>query len=113
MSFSDFDVFYCTHKGNFKNQVDNLSDWKPIGKALANLYVMRLLNLSLEDVPDHSVLSRFRARLTAAKVRDNSLEQINQQISVLNISVTTCCHIDGSVSYIARSNRSLSCLMEW
>ncbi|MCH9638252.1 MAG: transposase [Betaproteobacteria bacterium] len=33
--------------------------------ANANLYVMRFRGLSLEhDVPDHSVLSRFRTRLT-------------------------------------------------
>ncbi|WP_293007532.1 transposase [Nitrosomonas sp.] len=35
--------------------------------ANANLHVMRFLGLSLEnDIPDHSVLSRFRARLTQA-----------------------------------------------
>lgn len=45
-----------------------LSDEAVEGMANANLYVMRFLGLSLEDdVPDHSVLSRFRTRLTAAR----------------------------------------------
>jgi len=77
-----------------------LSDEAVEDMANANLYVMRFLNLSLEDeVPDHSVLSRFRTRLTAAKAWDGLLEQVNQQISVLNVSVTTGCHIDASITH--------------
>ncbi|MBP6367724.1 MAG: hypothetical protein KBA82_01780 [Nitrosomonas sp.] len=38
--------------------------------------------MSLEDeVSDHSVLSRFRTRLTVVKVWDGLLEQINPQFS--------------------------------
>ena len=75
--------------------------------ANANLYVMRFLNLSLEDeIPDHSVLSRFRTRLTAAKAWDSLLEQINQQISVLNISVTAGCHIDASMTHSPRKPKT-------
>ena len=37
----------------------------------SNLHVMRFLGLNLEDdVPDHSVLPRFRTRLTAAHAWD-------------------------------------------
>ena len=44
-----------------------LSDESVEDMANANLHVMRFLGLSLEDdVPDHSVLSRFRTRLTQA-----------------------------------------------
>ena len=75
--------------------------------ANANLYVMRFLDLSLEDeVPDHSVLSRFRTRLTAAKAWDGLLEQINQQIGALNVSVTTGCHIDASITHSPRKPRT-------
>ncbi len=43
-----------------------LSDAGVENMANANLYVMRFLGLSLEDdVPDHSVLSRFRARFNS------------------------------------------------
>ncbi|MBX3639478.1 MAG: transposase [Nitrosomonas sp.] len=44
-----------------------LSDESVEDMANANLHVMRFLGLDLEDdVPDHSVLSCFRTRLTAA-----------------------------------------------
>mgnify|MGYP001393119552 FL=1 len=44
-----------------------LSDEAVEDMANSNLHVMRFLGLSLEDdVPDHSVLSRFRTRLTIA-----------------------------------------------
>lgn len=54
----------------------------------SNLHVMRFLGLSLEDdVPDHSVLSRFRTRLTVAAAWDGLLAQINRQIQAHNIAV--------------------------
>lgn len=84
-----------------------LSDEAVEDMANANLYVMRFLNLSLEDeVPDHSVLSRFRTRLTAAKAWDSLLDQINQQISTLNVSVTTGSHIDASITHSPRKPRT-------
>lgn len=84
-----------------------LSDEAVEDMANANLYVMRFLNLSLEDeVPDHSVLSRFRTRLTTAKAWDGLLEQINQQISTLNVSVTTGCHIDASITHSPRKPKT-------
>ena len=44
-----------------------LSDESVEDMANANLHVMRFWGLSLEDdVPDHSVLSSFRTRLTQA-----------------------------------------------
>ncbi len=50
----------------------DLSDEAVEDMANANLYVMRFLGLSLEDdIPDHSVLSLFRTRLTAAQAWDN------------------------------------------
>jgi len=84
-----------------------LSDEAVEDMANANLYVMRFLNLSLEDdVPDHSVLSRFRTRLTTAKAWDNLLEQINRQILALNVTVTTGCHIDASITHSPRRPKS-------
>ncbi|MCC8995683.1 MAG: transposase [Nitrosomonas sp.] len=60
--------------------------------ANSNLHVMRFLGLSLEDdVPDHSVLSRFRIRLTAAKVWDGLLAEINRQIQAYDITVKQGC----------------------
>ncbi|MBA3756016.1 MAG: transposase [Nitrosomonas sp.] len=48
-----------------------LSDEAVEDMANASLHVMRFLGLNLEDdVSNHSVLSRFRTRLTAAHARD-------------------------------------------
>ena len=84
-----------------------LSDEAVEDMANANLYVMRFLDLSLEDdVPDHSVLSRFRTRLTAARAWDDLLEQINQQIHALNVTVTTGSHIDASITHSPRKPKT-------
>ncbi len=151
MSFSDYYVTHRTRKGNFLNQIDQLIDWAPIEKTIAqhyapasdvtgrpaypglllfkmllvgiwngglsdesvedmanaNLHVMRFLGLDLEDdVPDHSVLSRFRTRLTAAQAWDDLLEQINQQIQALNVTVKTGCHIDASITHSPRKPKN-------
>lgn len=56
------------------------------GLANSNLHVMRFLGLTLEDdMPDYSVLSRFRMRLTAVGAWDSLLEQMNRQIQLHNI----------------------------
>jgi len=59
---------------------------------------MRFLGLSLEDdVPDHSVLSRFRTRLTVASAWTGLLNQVNRSLVISNTRsgvVTTAanCH---------------------
>ncbi|TXI25438.1 MAG: IS5 family transposase [Nitrosomonas sp.] len=75
--------------------------------ANSNLHVMRFLGLSLEDdVPDHSVLSRFRTCLTVARAWDGLLEKINQQIQMLNVTVATGCHIDASITHSPRKPKT-------
>ncbi len=84
-----------------------LSDEAVEDMANANLYVMRFLGLSLEDdVPDHSVLSRFRTRLTATQAWDDLLAQINQQIHAFNVTVTTGCHVDASITHSPRKPKT-------
>ena len=84
-----------------------LSDESVEDMANSNLYVMRFLGLDLEDdVPDHSVLSRFRTRLTAAHAWDDLLAQINQQIQALDVTVTTGCHIDASITHSPRKPKT-------
>lgn len=151
MSFSDYYVTHRTRKGNFLNQIDQLIDWAPIEKTIAqhyapasdvtgrpaypglllfkmllvgiwngglsdesvedmanaNLHVMRFLGLDLEDdVPDHSVLSRFRTRLTTAQAWDDLLKQINQQIQALNVTVKAGYHIDASITHSPRKPKT-------
>lgn len=84
-----------------------LSDESVEDMANSNLHVMRFLGLNLEDdIPDHSVLSRFRTRLTAAHAWDGLLEQINQQIQMLNVTVATGCHIDASITHSPRKPKT-------
>lgn len=80
-----------------------LSDESVEDMANSNLHVMRFLGLSLEDdVPDHSVLSRFRTRLTAADAWDELLARVNEQIQVHDIAVRKGCHVDASITQSPR-----------
>jgi len=84
-----------------------LSDESVEEMANVNLHVMRFLGLDLEDdVPDHSVLSRFRTRLTKAQAWDGLLEQINRQIQAHHVTVTKGCHIDASITHSPRKPRT-------
>ena len=84
-----------------------LSDESVEDMANSNLHVMRFLGLSLEDdVPDHSVLSRFRTRLTAAGAWDGLLAQVNAQIQAHDIMVRQGCHVDASITQSPRKPRT-------
>ncbi|TXI18214.1 MAG: IS5 family transposase [Nitrosomonas sp.] len=84
-----------------------LSDESVEDMANSNLHVMRFLGLSLEDdVPDHSVLSRFRTRLTAAGAWDGLLARINEQIQAHDIMVRQGCHVDASITQSPRKPRT-------
>ncbi|MBX3617366.1 transposase [Nitrosomonas sp.] len=86
-----------------------LSDEAVEDMANSNLYVMRFLGLSLEDeVPDHSVLSRFRTHLTATHTWNGLLERINHQIQLLNVTVATGCHVDASITHSPRKPKTRS-----
>ena len=84
-----------------------LSDESVEDMANSNLHVMRFLGLSLEDdVPDHSVLSRFRTRLTAAGAWDGLLAQVNAQIQAHDTLVRQGCHVDASITQSPRKPRA-------
>lgn len=84
-----------------------LSDESVEDMANSNLHVMRFLGLYLEDdVPDHSVLSRFRTRLTAAGAWDGLLAIINEQIQTHGVMVTQGCHVDASITHSQRKPKS-------
>lgn len=88
----------------------SLSDEAVEDMANSNLHVMRFLGLSLEDnVPDHSVLSRFRTCLTVARAWDSLLEQINHQIQTYNIMVKRGCHVDASITQSPRKPKTKPC----
>ncbi len=84
-----------------------ISDEAVEDMANANLYVMRFLGLYLEDdIPDHSVLSRFRTRLTTVQAWDGLLKQINQQIHTRKVTLTKGCHIDASITHSPRKPKT-------
>ncbi len=77
-----------------------LSDEAVEDMTNANLHVMRFLGLCLEDdITDHSVLSRFRTRLTKVAAWDGLLKQINQQIHRHNVTVTLGHHINARITH--------------
>ena len=80
-----------------------LSDEAVEDMANSNLHVMRFLNIKLEDdVPDHSVLSRFRTALTKARAWNALLASVNQQLMHLNAMVSDGHHVDASVTISQR-----------
>jgi len=80
-----------------------ISDEAVEDMANSNLHVMRFLGIKLEDdVPDHSVLSRFRTTLTQARAWDHLLEAVNQQLVGLNAMVSDGYHVDASVTISGR-----------
>jgi len=89
------------------------SDESAKDMASANLHVIRFSSLSLEDdVPNHSVLSRFRTRLTQAHAWDGLLEKINRQIQGHDIIVTQGC-LSTPASRTARVNQRPAYCMKW
>jgi len=80
-----------------------LSDEAVEDMANSNLHVMRFLAIKLEDdVPDHSVLSRFRTTLTKARAWNHLLEAVNLQLVSLNAMVSDGYHVDASVTISQR-----------
>ncbi len=66
-----------------------------------------IFGLSLEDdVPDHSVLSRFRTRLTAADAWDGLLDEVNRQIHIHDITVRKGCHVDAGITQSPRKPKT-------
>ncbi len=84
-----------------------LSDESIEDMANSNLHVMRFLELALEDdVPDHSVLSRFRTALTKANAWDGLLKEMNRQIESLNVTLSSGCHVDASITHNPRKPKT-------
>ena len=80
-----------------------LSDERVEAMANENLSVMRFLGLSLEDdVPDHSVLSRFRTRLTEARAWDSLLDAVNRQFDLHGVNLKRGVHVDASLTISPR-----------
>jgi IS5 family transposase len=66
----------------------NLSDERVEESVNDSLSMMRFCDLDIEDnVPDHSVLSRFRSELTEKKSFERLLKKINRQLAVHKVII--------------------------
>ena len=84
-----------------------LSDEAVEDMANVNLHVLCFLSLAPEDdVPDHSVLSRFRTQLTKAQAWDGLLAEINRQMEGRNLLVKSGCHVDASITHSPRKPKT-------
>ena len=84
-----------------------LSDEAVEDMANVNLHVLCFLGLALEDdVPDHSVLSRFRTQLTKAQAWDGLLAEINRQMEGRSLLVKSGSHVDASITHSPRKPKT-------
>ena len=82
-----------------------VGQWHKLSDRELEIYVWDTLSarhfcgLAMEDsVPDHSTLSRFRARLIAVGAWDGLLEAVNDQFYARGMSVTAGAIVDASVT---------------
>jgi IS5 family transposase len=76
-----------------------LSDYEVEEKVNDSLSFMRFVGLQLEDeVPDHSVISRFRTEMTKQDAYEKIFEQINEQLESKGLIVKTGALVDASVT---------------
>jgi transposase, IS5 family len=83
-----------------------LSDYEVEEKVNDSLSFMQFVELTLEDdVPDHSVLSRFRTALTANGAYDKLMNCINDQLEQKGILLKKGAIIDASITDSPRKPR--------
>lgn len=83
-----------------------LSDYEVEEKVNDSLSFMQFVDLTLEDdVPDHSVLSRFRTELTAKGAFDKLMNCINGQLQQKGILLKKGAIIDASITDSPRKPR--------
>ena len=76
-----------------------LSDYEVEEKVNDSLSFMQFVGLQLEDeVPDHSVISRFRSELTKKEAFEKIFEQINGQLEGKGLIVKTGAIADATVT---------------
>lgn len=76
-----------------------LSDYEVEEKVNDSLSFMQFVGLQLEDeVPDHSVISRFRTELTKKEAFEKIFDQINAQLENKGLIVKTGAIVDATVT---------------
>jgi IS5 family transposase len=76
-----------------------LSDYEVEEKVNDSLSFMQFVGLQLEDdVPDHSIISRFRTELTKKEAFEKIFERINQQLQGKGLIVKTGAIVDATIT---------------
>jgi transposase, IS5 family len=77
----------------------SLSDYEIEEAVNDRISFMKFCGLQFEDdVPDHSIISRFRSTLTEANAYDELLQAINKQLAAKNILIKEGVIIDASIT---------------
>src|SRR6476659_2888485 len=80
-----------------------LSDYEVEDKVNDSLSFMQFVGLQLEDdVPDHSIISRFRTELTNKDAFEKIFEKINKELESKGLIVKTGAIVDASITESAR-----------
>lgn len=101
-----------SYKGLLLFKMGLLQTWYGLGdygveeKVNDSLSFMKFVGLTLEgDVPDHSVLSRFRTGLTQKGAYEKLMEQINGQLEVKGVLLKKGAIVDASITDSPRKPR--------
>jgi len=80
-----------------------LSDYEVEDKVNDSLSFMQFVGLQLEDdVPDHSIISRFRTEMTNKDAFEKIFEKINKELESKGLIVKTGAIVDASITETAR-----------
>jgi IS5 family transposase len=80
-----------------------LSDYEVEDKVNDSLSFMQFVGLQLEDdVPDHSIISRFRTELTNKDAFEKIFEKINKELESKGLIVKTGAIVDAGITESAR-----------
>ena len=90
-----------------------LSDYQVEEEVNDRITFSKFCGLSIDnDVPDHSVLSRFRTVLTEKNALDQLFEMVNKQLARRNILILEgSAAVDASITSATRVNRKVKKLM--
>ena len=85
---------------------NGLSDYGVEELVNDSLSASAFCNLALEDdVPDHSILSRFRSYMTKCSAFDQLLLNINTQLEAKSLMVKTVTKVDASITDSPRKTK--------
>lgn len=105
MNFSDFYVRHRTRKGYFLNQIDRLTDWKPIGQQIHRHCTLASVVVGCPVYPDLLLFKMLLMGLWHGSLGDEAVEEmvkINRQVEGCNLLVKPGCRVNASITHSPR-----------